>query len=107
MVSFPELDDNGTKRDSPLDPELKGLLFYAADGYMSVSIIRRLAAVPSDSEVSLQHHYMIYAGTWRHVDNQVIHTITAAQGPSMGEYGTGPRRHIERRPAHAFGPVAR
>ena len=81
MVSFSVLDDNGTKSDDPLDPEPKGLLLYAADGCMSVSIIRRLAAIPSDSKSSLQQRYMIYAGTWRHVDNQVIHTIAVAQDP--------------------------
>jgi hypothetical protein len=72
------LNDNGAKRDGSLGPEPRGLLLYAIDGYMSVSIIQRLTAIPNDSEVSLQHRYMIYAGTWRHVDNQVIHTIAVA-----------------------------
>jgi hypothetical protein len=74
LVSFHDLDDEGNRHEGPLGNQPRGLLCYSADGHVSVTMMRTgPAAEPS---------YMSYAGTWRRVGTQVVHTITIAPDAS-------------------------
>jgi hypothetical protein len=62
------------------------MLFYGAAGHMSVNMMRtgRPVAPGGDDDAPLQA-YMSYAGTWRRVEDTVLHMITVAPNPQWVE----------------------
>lgn len=75
LEAFHDVDEDGTLHEGPLGPEPRGLLFYSADGHVSVTMMRSGPAHPERS------NYMSYAGTWRREDDRVVHTIEVAPEP--------------------------
>ncbi|MFG2095444.1 lipocalin-like domain-containing protein [Streptomyces sp. NPDC048612] len=87
LESFRDIDGTGTPQEGPLGPEPRGLLFYSADGHVSVTMMR---TGPAHTERS---NYMSYAGTWRREGDRVVHTIDVA--PEPGWLGTEQSRDLE------------
>lgn len=83
LISFHDIDDEGIMRQGPLGPCPRGMLFYTADGHVSVTMMR----APYDRDAAGAEHeepkqnYMSYAGTWRRTGNQVFHSLTVAPNP--------------------------
>lgn len=76
LTSNLDVDEDGTTSEGPLGPHPKGLLIYGEHGYMSVSMMRtgRLSGTGSGRERPLTT-YMGYSGTWRLVDDAVVHEV--------------------------------
>ncbi|MEV7421600.1 lipocalin-like domain-containing protein [Streptomyces sp. NPDC091212] len=74
LVAYFDIDDEGTTSEGPLGPEPRGLLFYSADGYMSVDMMRPGPPGPAVG-------YMGYAGGWRVSGNQLVHMIEVCSNP--------------------------
>ncbi|MFH9008963.1 lipocalin-like domain-containing protein [Streptomyces afghaniensis] len=80
LVAFHELDDEGGgMSEGPLGPDAGGLLIYAPDGAMSVSMMRRdgqhpAAAGPAGKQPR-STEYMGYAGTWRLEGTRLLHHV--------------------------------
>ncbi|MFI0907262.1 lipocalin-like domain-containing protein [Streptomyces sioyaensis] len=87
LESFHDIDSTGTLHEGPLGPEPRGLLFYSADGHVSVTMMRTGPAHPERSS------YMSYAGTWRREGDRVVHTIDVA--PEPGWLGSEQSRDLE------------
>ncbi|MBM3515028.1 MAG: lipocalin-like domain-containing protein [Alphaproteobacteria bacterium] len=89
------------RRTRPFEPDPQGLLIYAADGFMSVAI--HSGRRPKFSTVDPQRltvaeksaafeSYFHYAGPWKVVGDDVIHSVTAALNPNM--IGSTQVRHV-------------
>lgn len=79
LVEFRELDDEGGGTSKgPLGPNARGLLIYAPDGAMSVSMMRR-DGQPATADLaggqSRTTEYMGYAGTWRLEGTRLLHHV--------------------------------
>lgn len=92
LVSFLDLDDAGTTGEGPLGPEPSGLLFYTRDGHVSVHMMRTGASAGGDGAEPAPQTYLSYAGTWRRIGEQVVHTITVA--PDTQWLDTEQVRHL-------------
>lgn len=95
LVSFHDVDDEGNRGEGPLGPAPRGLLFYSADGYVSVTMMRAPDHGAPNHDAPDQEpgadggprqDYMSYAGTWRRSGGQVFHALTVA--PDPGWLGT-------------------
>jgi hypothetical protein len=75
LRSFHDLDENGGRLEGPLGEDPDGLLFYAADGHVSVTMAR------TDGGHGEGPDYLSYAGTWRRVGDRVFHHIGFAPNP--------------------------
>ncbi|MEU0900711.1 lipocalin-like domain-containing protein [Streptomyces massasporeus] len=80
LVAFRELDDEGGgTSDGPLGPDAGGLLIYAPDGAVSVSMMRRESRYPgAPGPTGGQPRttaYMGYAGTWRLEGTRLSHHV--------------------------------
>ena len=83
------------------DPE--GLLLYTEDGWMSASICRAgraqlpddvsFRALPEAVRAETFSSYFHYAGRYRVLEGDVIHTVTQSLNPNMA--GTEQLRHAE------------
>jgi hypothetical protein len=69
LESYREYDGDGALGEGPLGPDPTGLLIYAAQGAMSVSMMRSDGVEPT---------FRGYAGTWRLTDDSVIHSVTVS-----------------------------
>ncbi|MFI1304800.1 lipocalin-like domain-containing protein [Streptomyces sioyaensis] len=87
LEAFHDIDSTGALHEGPLGPEPRGLLFYSADGHVSVTMMRTGPAHRGRSA------YMSYAGTWRREGDRVVHTIDVA--PEPGWLGTEQSRDLE------------
>ncbi|MEV0634186.1 lipocalin-like domain-containing protein [Streptomyces sp. NPDC050619] len=76
LVSYHDLDKHGARHTGPLGLAPDGLLFYAPDGHLSVTMMRTSAAQPGDQT------FNSYAGTWRREGDRVIHAIRLAPDPA-------------------------
>ncbi|MFJ8600242.1 lipocalin-like domain-containing protein [Streptomyces shenzhenensis] len=94
LASFHDVDDDGVRREGPLGPAPVGLLFYSADGHVSVHMMRTAPdQEPADGPAERpSQSYMSYSGTWRRTGDQVVHTITLA--PTPGWIGTDQVREL-------------
>jgi hypothetical protein len=82
LVSFHDIDDSGQKREGPLGPQPRGLLFYSANGHMSVNMMRTShPAGPDGQGERPSPAYMSYGGSWRLEADRVCHTISVAPDP--------------------------
>ncbi|TDD74272.1 lipocalin-like domain-containing protein [Actinomadura rubrisoli] len=72
LVSMAEFDEDGRPQDGPLGPAARGRLYYGADGYMSVHLMR------GDSEPG----YIGYSGGWRLEDGRIVHRVAVSSDPS-------------------------
>ncbi|MFI6704133.1 lipocalin-like domain-containing protein [Streptomyces sp. NPDC050509] len=83
LVSFHDIDGEGATREGPLGPDPAGLLFYAADGFVSVHMMRTVEHRETGDGPAERPTpgYMSYAGTWRRFGDQVVHTLTVAPNP--------------------------
>lgn len=80
LVAFRELDDEGGgTSDGPLGPDAGGLLIYAPDGAVSVSMMRRESRPPGAAgpagDQPRTTAYMGYAGTWRLEGTRLLHHV--------------------------------
>lgn len=78
LVSYYDLDEDGNTSEGPLGPHPRGLLFYGADGYLSVNIMRPNAA-PG------QTAYLGYAGAWRQSGSDLVHRIEVCSDPTWAD----------------------
>lgn len=69
LVSYVGVDETGRTVEGPLGPHPRGLLIYAADGSMSVSM---MAGDPAGTG------FMGYAGTWHLDGRQIVHRVSVA-----------------------------
>ncbi|MEU9591451.1 lipocalin-like domain-containing protein [Streptomyces sp. NPDC048219] len=78
LVEFCELEEGGGTSAGPLGADAQGLLIYAQDGAMSVSMMRRdgqtATAGPAGGR-SGTTEYMGYAGTWRLEGTRLLHRV--------------------------------
>jgi hypothetical protein len=79
LVSFHDIDDSGHQREGPLGPAPRGLLFYGANGHMSVNMMR---TGPAGQPEQPSPAYMSYGGSWRREADRVCHTISVAPDPN-------------------------
>ncbi|MEU8891118.1 lipocalin-like domain-containing protein [Streptomyces sp. NPDC048442] len=70
LVSFHDLDDEGTRLEGPLGPAPRGLLVYTADGHVTVNMMRTTRGSAHGGPT-----HMGYAGHWRLSGNKVVHRI--------------------------------
>ncbi len=87
----------------PYGEDPQGLLLYTEDGWMSASICRAgrallpddvsFRALPEGARAAAFSSYFHYAGRYRVVDGDVIHTVTQSLNPNM--VGTQQLRHTE------------
>ncbi|MFE4059630.1 lipocalin-like domain-containing protein [Streptomyces sp. NPDC059096] len=94
LASFHDVDAEGSTREGPLGPDPTGLLFYSPEGHVSVTMMRAVeprgpGEPPAERPA---RSYMSYAGTWRRLGDQVVHTITVA--PDPGWIGTDQVRDL-------------
>ncbi|WP_413760830.1 lipocalin-like domain-containing protein [Streptomyces sp. MMBL 11-3] len=97
LASFHDVDEEGRTHEGPLGPEPDGLLFYSAEGHVSVHMMRTgpqagPRASRDGSGERPPQDYMSYSGTWRRAGDQVVHTITVA--PERGWIGTDQVRDL-------------
>jgi hypothetical protein len=78
LTAYYDIDDAGTTSEGPLGPHPRGLLYYAADGYLSVDMMR-----PGASRAAVVH--MGYAGSWRLSGNQMVHMIEVCSNPQWAD----------------------
>ncbi|RAJ43054.1 FAD/FMN-containing dehydrogenase [Kitasatospora sp. SolWspMP-SS2h] len=76
LASYHDLDQDGARHEGPLGPAPEGLLFYAPNGRLSVTMMRTGPARPGDQT------FNSYAGTWRREGARVVHTIQLAPDPA-------------------------
>lgn len=76
LVSYHDLDERGARHAGPLGLAPEGLLFYAPNGHLSVTMMRTGAAQPGDQT------FNSYAGTWRREGDRVVHAIHLAPDPA-------------------------
>jgi hypothetical protein len=76
LESFHDIDPRGRPVEGPLGAAPRGLLFYSADGHVSVTMMRTGSAHPE------RPNYMSYAGTWRREGGRVVHAIDVAPDPA-------------------------
>ncbi|QBS39326.1 lipocalin-like domain-containing protein [Nocardia sp. CS682] len=99
LEAYRSIDDDGGVHEGPLGADPCGLLFYAADGHMSVNMMR---------SPGTGHGFMGYAGTWELSGRQVIHRVLV----SSHDYLIGTRQHRDieladdRLTLHAVAPAA-
>jgi hypothetical protein len=86
LASYHDLDKDGARHEGPLGPAPDGLLFYAPNGHLSVTMMRTSPAQPGDQT------YNSYAGTWRREGARVIHAIHLAPDPAW--VGTEQMREV-------------
>jgi hypothetical protein len=92
LVAYEDVDEEGSHHEGPLGPAPRGLLIYSADGRVSVTMMRTVnPSAPSGRDWEVQA-YASYAGTWRHANERVYHTITVA--PDPGWLGTEQARDV-------------
>jgi hypothetical protein len=89
LVSYDEVKPDGARGEGPLGIAPKGLLIYAADGYVSVNMMR----VFGEASGPGTHQHMSYAGTWRLDGEQALHRIEVT--PNTPWIGTEQVRDIE------------
>ena len=84
LISNLGLDEGGIVSEGPLGPHPKGLLIYDGRGYMSVSMMRtgRLNDAGS-GPVQPSTFYMGYSGTWRLVNDVIVHEVEVSSHPHM------------------------
>ena len=75
LRSFHDLDEHGGRLAGPLGEDPDGLLFYTADGHVSVTMAR------TDGGHGDGPDYLSYAGTWRRDGDRVFHHIGFAPNP--------------------------
>lgn len=76
LISNLDLDADGIASEGPLGPHPKGLLMYGERGHMSVSMMRTERL--NDAGPGPVRHplfYMGYSGTWRLVNNMIVHEV--------------------------------
>lgn len=78
LTAYFDIDDAGVTSEGPLGPDPRGLLYYAADGYMSVDMMR-----PDAPQGAVG--YMGYAGFWRMSGNQMVHMIEVCSNPRWAD----------------------
>ena len=78
LTAYFNIDDAGVTSEGPLGPDPRGLLYYAADGYMSVDMMRPDAARGAVG-------YMGYAGFWRVSGKQMVHMIEVCSNPRWAD----------------------
>ncbi|CAM02158.1 lipocalin-like protein [Saccharopolyspora erythraea NRRL 2338] len=76
LHSFVEFDEEGNPKESPLGGSPRGSLYYGADGYVSVHIMRTDSAPPPAAS------YIGYTGRWRLAGDQVVHEVRIATDPT-------------------------
>jgi Lipocalin-like domain len=82
LVSYQDVDEDGTTSDGPLGPAPAGLLHYLADGYMAVSMMRTGEDRPGERDPGRQHEtFMGYAGRWELADGRVVHRAEVSAHP--------------------------
>jgi hypothetical protein len=86
LESYYDLDDTGNRSTGPLGTAPRGLLYYGADGYMSVNMMR---TEPAEAAAP----YMGYAGRWRLDGGRLIHQISVCSNPAWA--GTEQVREME------------
>ncbi|MGK5627221.1 lipocalin-like domain-containing protein [Streptomyces sp. URMC 123] len=98
LVSYHDLDNEGTRHEGPLGPAPRGLLVYTADGHVTVNMMRTSASTsthtgadtnpgvgtgpgtgaataPGAPSTPDAPTYMGYAGRWHHAGDKVIHRV--------------------------------
>ncbi|WP_194832963.1 lipocalin-like domain-containing protein [Nocardia sp. XZ_19_369] len=99
LEAYRSIGDDGGVHEGPLGADPRGLLFYAADGHMSVTMMRSPGTGSG---------FMGYAGTWELSGRQVIHRVLV----SSHDYLVGTRQHRDaelagdRLTLHAVAPAA-
>lgn len=79
LISYFDLDERDRTTEGPLGPTPRGLLFYSADGYMSVNMMR---GGPNDPHSRDSRVYLGYAGTWRLDGEKLVHAIAVCSNPA-------------------------
>lgn len=75
LESYYDLDESGVTSEGPLGPSPVGLLYYGAEGALSVSMMR---GEPVPGAVP----FMGYAGHWQVDGSIVLHHITVCSNPA-------------------------
>ena len=96
--------DDGRPSTHPFGDDARGLLIYAAEGAMSVSVTRaeraklsgeNVRAMPEAERAAAFDSYFAYAGRWRLEDDQMVHEVDQALNPNF--VATALARRIEHR----------
>ncbi len=96
--------DDGRTLSRPFGEGAQGVLIYAADGAMAVSIMRAGRAslsnanarkAPEAERAAAFDGYFGYAGRWRLADGEMVHEIEQALNPDF--VGTAQTREIDYR----------
>ncbi|GAU65806.1 hypothetical protein SSP35_02_01730 [Streptomyces sp. NBRC 110611] len=90
LVSYVSVDEDGAAGEGPLGPRPRGLLIYASDGHMSVSMMRGDEQPPGRAGPA--QRFMGYAGTWRLAGRQVVHDVAVSSHGYMA--GTRQTREL-------------
>lgn len=89
LVEYHELDEAGTASEGPLGPAPEGLLIYAQDGWVSVSMMRGPSDPPAADGAET---FMGYTGRWWLKGDQVVHEVLVSAHP--GQVNTAQVRDV-------------
>jgi hypothetical protein len=96
--------DDGRPSTHPFGDDARGMLIYAAEGVMSVSVTRaervklsgeNVRVVPEAERAAAFDTYFAYAGRWRLENGQMIHEVDQALNPNF--VGAALARRMEHR----------
>jgi len=81
LLAFDLEDQEGSKR--PWGRDAHGVLIYALNGHMSVSINKAIEEEPGQNEAeNLFDSILFYAGTYSISESAIVHNVTEASNPA-------------------------